>query len=112
MLDETVALLHAVHGGDPDARDGSAQYCGVAGAGRNQSNGSSAASGNGYAKGGHVTRDRLTGPNPPGPDDGYAALDVGETVITAEATSRYGKDVMNALNKGLVSREAVRRLLG
>jgi hypothetical protein len=66
----------------------------------------------GYAKGGHVTADRLKGPNPPGPDDGYAALDVGETVITAEATRRYGKDVMMALNKGLVSREAVRRLLG
>lgn len=68
--------------------------------------------GSGFYKGGHVTRDRLTGPNPPGPDDGYAALDVGETVITAAATRRYGKDVMAALNKGLVSREAVRRLLG
>ena len=66
----------------------------------------------GYAKGGHVTMDRLHGPNPPGPDDGYVALDRGETVITAEATRRYGKDVMAAINKGLVSRKAVRRLLG
>jgi hypothetical protein len=74
--------------------------------------GSNDSGGSGFAKGGHVTADRLKGPNPPGPDDGYAALDVGETVITAEATRRYGKDVMMALNKGLVSPEAVRRLLG
>ena len=94
-------------GSDPNGGGGSTGG-GVGGA----SDGSNDSGGNGFAKGGHVTADRLKGPNPPGPDDGYAALDVGETVITAEATRRYGKDVMMALNKGLVSREAVRRLLG
>jgi len=44
----------------------------------------------GYAKGGHVTRDRLHGPNPPGPDDGYAALDAGEYVIRAADVKRMG----------------------
>jgi hypothetical protein len=94
-------------GNDPNGGGGSTGG-GVGGA----SDGSNDSGGTGFAKGGHVTADRLKGPNPPGPDDGYAALDVGETVITAEATRRYGKDVMMALNKGLVSPEAVRRLLG
>jgi hypothetical protein len=31
-----------------------------------------------------VTSDRLIGPNPPGPDDGYGALDAGEVVIPRE----------------------------
>ena len=44
----------------------------------------------GYAKGGHVTRDRLHGPNPPGPDDGYAALDAGEFVIKASDVKKLG----------------------
>jgi hypothetical protein len=44
----------------------------------------------GYAKGGHVTRGRLIGPNPPGPDDGYAALDHGEFVIKASDVKKLG----------------------
>jgi hypothetical protein len=106
-------------GGDPyggsDPQGGSTSEGSSGGGGGDTGGGGpsdNGSGGSGFYKGGHVTRDRLTGPNPPGPDDGYAALDVGETVITAAATRRYGKDVMAALNKGLVSREAVRRLLG
>jgi hypothetical protein len=47
-------------------------------------------SGEGYAKGGAVTRDRLKGKNPPGPDDGSAALDVGEHVIPADEVRAMG----------------------
>lgn len=38
----------------------------------------------GWAKGGKVTKKRLRGKNPPGPDDGYGALDVGELVVPAK----------------------------
>ena len=41
-----------------------------------------------YAKGGMVTRDRLIGPNPPGPDEGYAALQSGEVVIPRDKARR------------------------
>lgn len=44
----------------------------------------------GYARGGAVSLDRLIGPNPPGPDDGYAALDAGEHVLTADEVRRLG----------------------
>lgn len=43
-----------------------------------------------FAKGGAVTLNRLIGPNPPGPDDGYAALDAGEHVLTADDVQRLG----------------------
>lgn len=41
-------------------------------------------------KGGPVTLDKLAGPNPPGPDDGVAYLDVGEHVLTAEEVRKMG----------------------
>jgi len=43
-----------------------------------------------YATGGPVTLDRLIGPNPPGPDDGFAALDAGEHVLTAAEVRALG----------------------
>ena len=54
----------------------------------------------GWAKGGRVTKDRLRGPNPKGPDDGYGALDHGEYVITGAAGKRLGADKLKALNEG------------
>lgn len=53
----------------------------------------------GFSHGGHVTRNRLHGPDPRGPDDGYAALNVGEGIITAEAMKHYGKGILSKLNK-------------
>lgn len=44
----------------------------------------------GFAMGGPVTLNRLIGPNPPGPDDGYAALDAGEHVLTADEVRALG----------------------
>lgn len=65
----------------------------------------------GYAKGGHVTRDRLIGPNPPGPDDGYAALDEREFVIRQRAADKIGPDLLARLNSGKFNREALARAL-
>lgn len=52
-----------------------------------------------FFHGGEVTRNSLGGPNPPGPDDGYAALNVGEGVITAAAMKHYGPAFLARLNK-------------
>jgi hypothetical protein len=43
-----------------------------------------------FADGGIVTPDRLTGPNPPGPDDGMAYLDVGEGILSAPEMAKIG----------------------
>jgi len=56
-----------------------------------------------FARGGPVTADRLTGPNPRGPDDGYGALDAGEYVMRSSAVQRYGQEAMQALNEGRAS---------
>ncbi len=50
----------------------------------------------GYAKGGEVTD--VTGPNPPGPDDGVAALDKGEFVIRKDAAKALGTAALKRLN--------------
>lgn len=51
-----------------------------------------------FNKGGLVHKNDLGGPNPTGPDDGYAALDAGEFVIRKKAVSHYGPAIMKALN--------------
>lgn len=60
----------------------------------------------GFAAGGHVTPGSLAGPNPPGPDTGYAALKPGEFVLSAPATQAIGPDVLTALNAMLSGRGA------
>lgn len=52
----------------------------------------------GYAKGGLV--DYLTGPNPPGPDDGGGMLQLGEYVIKKSSVNKYGKSLLDAINAG------------
>lgn len=63
--------------------------------------GSGGGDGGGWANGGMVTKDRLSGPNPAGPDDGYGALDDGEFVLTAEAVKKMGPmglEILRRLN--------------
>jgi len=67
--------------------------------------------GSGYAKGGHVSMQRLQGPNPMGPDDGYAALKDGEYVINDKAAKKYGIELMEAINSGKISKGKLRGLL-
>ena len=54
---------------------------------------------NGLARGGVVTANRLRGPDPAGPDDGYVAMDLNEGVITAAAMKHYGPAFLRRLNK-------------
>jgi len=68
-------------------------------------------SGGGYAKGGPVSMNRLQGPNPSGPDDGYATLKSGEFVINDKAVKKYGIELMNAINSGKISKGKLRGLL-
>jgi hypothetical protein len=52
-----------------------------------------------YAQGGTV--DELAGPNPPGPDDGFAALDRGEFVVRADQAQREEyAPVLEEINQG------------
>ena len=64
-----------------------------------------------FNKGGQVTMDRLQGPNPMGPDDGYGGLDDGEFVINAKSVGKYGIELMNAINAGKISKGKLRGLL-
>lgn len=64
-----------------------------------------------YAKGGPVSMNRLQGPNPAGPDDGYATLKSGEFVINDKAVKKYGIELMNAINSGKISKGKLRGLL-
>jgi len=64
-----------------------------------------------FNKGGKVTMDRLQGPNPMGPDDGYGGLDDGEFVINAKSVGKYGIELMNAINNGKISKGKLRGLL-
>jgi hypothetical protein len=65
----------------------------------------------GFAQGGHVSMQHLGGPDPEGPDDGYAALKDGEFVINDKAVKKYGIELMNAINSGKISKGKLRGLL-
>ena len=65
----------------------------------------------GLAKGGYVSRQHLGGPDPEGPDDGYAALKDGEYVINDKAVKKYGIELMNLINSGKISKGKLRGLL-
>ena len=67
--------------------------------------------GNAWAQGGPVTMERLAGPNPPGPDDGYGALEAGEHVIRKAAAQRLGPDLLAKLNSGDFKRQAIAKAL-
>lgn len=64
--------------------------------------------GGGMFRGGIVTANRLRGPDPRGPDDGYVAMDKGEGVLTAEAVRHYGPGLVHRLNRLAVPKKAMR----
>ena len=64
-----------------------------------------------FAKGGYVSMQHLGGPDPEGPDDGYAALKDGEFVINDKAVKKYGIELMNLINSGKISKGKLRGLL-
>lgn len=61
-----------------------------------------------YARGGSVNK--LMGPNPPGPDDGFAGLQRGEFVVRAKEAEKH-RGLLDAINKGKVSKKKARGLL-
>jgi len=67
--------------------------------------------GDGFAKGGYVSMQHLGGPNPMGPDDGYAALKDGEFVINNKAVKKYGIELMNLINSGKIKKGKLLGLL-
>jgi hypothetical protein len=60
-------------------------------------------------KGGKVKG--LLGPDPGGPDDGYAALQKGEYVIRKKAVNKYGEDFLEALNESRLPKKKAKSLL-
>ena len=87
------------------ARDGSGDGGGSARAG-------GGATGGGYqAKGGLITPREVKGPNPPGPDDGYTGLDIGEYVIRKSAVKKYGANIFEQINAGRIPAQRLKSLL-
>ena len=66
----------------------------------------------GYAKGGKVTKNRLKGPDPKGPDEGYGALLSGEYVIKKSAVKKYGQGLLDMINDGKIPAKKMKSLLG
>jgi hypothetical protein len=60
-------------------------------------------------KGGKVKS--LLGPDPGGPDDGYAALQKGEYVVRKKAVNKYGEDFLEALNESRIPKKKAKGLL-
>jgi len=70
------------------------------------------ATGGGYmAKGGMVTPQQVKGRNPPGPDDGYTGLDIGEYVIRKKAVQKYGANIFEKINAGQIPAKRLKSLL-
>ena len=63
-----------------------------------------------YAKGGMVNMKPQMN-NPPGPDDGYAALDNGEYVIRKSAVKKYGANIFEQINAGRIPAQRLKSLL-
>jgi len=66
----------------------------------------------GFAKGGKVTKSRLKGPDPKGPDEGYGALLSGEYVIKKSAVKKYGQGLLDMINAGKIPAKKMKSLLG
>lgn len=63
-----------------------------------------------YAKGGMVKM-KPQKYNPPGPDDGYAALENGEYVIRKSAVKKYGANIFEQINAGKIPAKRLKSLL-
>ena len=61
--------------------------------------------------GGMIDKSRMVGPNPIGPDNGFASIQDGEFVMNRKATQKYGIELMNAINSGKISKGKLSGLL-
>jgi hypothetical protein len=87
-----------------------ALYSQIAAADAARTAAAAASSDPGYAMGGMVNR--LTGPNPPGADDGMAGLDMGEYVVKKSSVNKYGKGLLDMINEGKMPAKKMKSLLG
>jgi hypothetical protein len=99
-----------------NARDGGGNAYGGGGVATGGNDGDASGGGDrgtrgGFAHGGHVSMMHLLGPDPEGPDDGYATLKDGEFVINDKAVKKYGIELMNAINSGKISKGKLLGLL-
>ena len=62
--------------------------------------------------GGYMDKSRVSGPNPPGPDDGSTNIQVGEYVIKKSAVNKYGKGLLDMINEGSIPTKKIKSLLG
>jgi hypothetical protein len=111
---DTQAVQNAINNTDFSGMDrGGSGPTGGGGGSSNSNPGDPGRGGGGahLAKGGYVSMQHLGGPDPAGPDDGYAALKDGEYVINDKAVKKYGIELMNAINSGKISKGKLRGLL-
>lgn len=73
--------------------------------------GGSAGQGGEFSKGGLVTKKKLAGKNPNGPDDGKAKLQVGEYVVRKSAVDKAGPDILKKINDGKFNRAKLTKAL-
>ena len=107
-IDPATAQGQQAYGGGPESDGGGGT--GVGG-GFGGNDGSGEGFGGIYSRGGYVNKMDLKGPKPMGADDGYGALKDGEFVINPNSVSKYGIDLMNAINAGKISKGKLRGLL-
>jgi hypothetical protein len=60
---------------------------------------------------GMINKSRMVGPDPMGPDNGFASIQDGEFVMNRKATAKYGIELMNAINSGKISKGKLSGLL-
>jgi len=84
---------------------------GIAGDNGQSGMGDGVGDGSAWYKGGIVTKNRLSGANPVGQDDGYGALQHGEYVIKKDAVNKYGEDFLGLLNSGKLTKKQINSLL-
>lgn len=97
-------------GGNPGMGEGSGSpTAGSSGPGGPEG-GSEGTGSEGWAKGGPVMAHMLTGPNPPGPDQGMGGLMGGEFVVNAKAAKKH-RGLLDAINSG-ASKAKIKGLLG
>lgn len=89
---------------DRAVAEGGEAVTGEAGEGTSRGEGGSF----GYANGGTVNR--LSGPNPPGPDDGKANLQRGEYVVRKTPSVKF-RGLLEAINSGETDRKTLKGLL-
>lgn len=119
LLDETIDPTTGVvipnvndggTGGDAGASTGPGDTGTGTGSGQgNQGEGGGPPGTGGWAKGGLI--DKLTGPDPSGPDNGYGKLQVGEYVIKKSSVKKYGQGLLDMINEGKIPAKKIKSLL-